>query len=292
MSGEIMCGMCIEAVMLDCISNGRIDLSKAKEVCGESYEAFNEPHFLTELATGVLPEAETLFSKYPSDATVIWSILYHNQYYTFSDDKIKCALDVLHTDLLKEQEVINKTLSMRLTHLFSAMHETPLSAATKIDGIFEKMLLRNDLDLVVSDVELFLSTLCGFFISRTEQHKLETFTHSENGITDEQVNNIFSNCPISIFIAKWFLQRLVPRSIIHDLIPVVESPVPFFCSYYMAWRRHATLWLFHHRDESEFLHLLPNMYIESLFYIKNVIPVPTHISSEIDKRLDTEFLGC
>lgn len=239
-----------------------------------------------------MQDSETIFARHPNSPTIIWSIFNHNQLYTFKKDELKQASDIIETNCSAEQAIIIKSTNMKLPHLFSLLLDTPLIAASEVNGLFEKILLHPNLGLAIEEAESFLKILCGNFISRTEEFKIETFVQSENGITDDQVNDIFCGCPISIYFAKWILERLAPRHIIHDLIPVVESPVPYFSSYYMAWRRHATLWLFHHREESEFLFLLPNMYIESLFYIKKILPIPIKISSAIDKRLDSEVLGC
>lgn len=287
-----MCGMCIEAATLDCIVDGQLQLAMAKDIYGESTNAFLEPHCLTELAVEDVNESDILFSEYSLSAAVIWSIVHNNKFHAFSEAILKNGADILETNVVKEQTAINEVLSITLPSLFSLIRALPVNAALEIDGIFKELRLRDDLDLIVSDAELLLKALCGNFISRIKRFEISTFTHSENGISDEQVDRIFCTCPITIFLAKWILERLAPNHIVHDLIPVVGSPVPFFSSYFMAWRRHATLWLLHNRGEQQFLHLLPNMYIESLLYLKKMVSMSIPISCAIDKRLDSEFPGC
>lgn len=287
-----MCGLCIEAETLGCVVDGQLQLELAKDLFGESSNAFIEQHCLTELARGELEESDILFSEYPLSETIVWSILHHNQFHAFSTAKLKNVSDILESKIPKELTIINEELSVTLPNLFSLMRDLPVNAGGKIDGIFKALRMRDDLDLIVSDAESFLKTLCGNFISLTQRVDIVTFTQSDNGISDEQVDSIFTSCPISIFLAKWLLERLAPNHIVHDLIPVVNSPVPCFDSYVMAWRRHATLWLLHNRSEQQFLHLLPNMYPESLFYLKKMVSMPSQISKAIDKRLVSEFPSC
>ncbi|AMJ76616.1 hypothetical protein AVL57_00270 (plasmid) [Alteromonas stellipolaris] len=287
-----MCGMCIEAATLECIKGGRIQIDLAKTTYGETSDAYLEPHCLAEVAIGSENHISLLLEEHPKSPSIIWAVLNANQKRAFSEIEYEIALDVLTISVLEEPPVIEKSLNKTLPHLLSFLKCFPLQAACDLDGLFENIKARDDLHLVISDAEILISYLCGNYISRYSEFKFDIFTQEVNGVTDDQVNDIFNLCPVSIFLAKWLLERLKPNHIAHELIPIFEAPVPYFTSYYMAWRRHATLWLYQNKSESEFLYLLPVMYVEALFHLKQVTPISERLSNEIDKRVKHEGLGC
>jgi hypothetical protein len=287
-----MCGMCIEAATLECIKGGRIQIDLAKITYGETSDAYLEPHCLAEVAIGSENHISLLFEEHPKSPSIIWAVLNANQKRAFNEIEYEIALDVLTISVLEEPPVIEKSLDKTLPRLLSFLKCFPLQAACDLDGLFENVKARDDLHLVISDAEILISHLCGNYISRYSEFKFDIFTPEVNGVTDDQVNDIFNLCPVSIFLAKWLLERFKPNHIAHELIPIFEAPVPYFTSYYMAWRRHATLWLYQNKSESEFLYLLPVMYVEALFHLKQVTPISERLSNEIDKRVKHEGLGC
>ena len=288
-----MCGMCIEGVLLGCVSHTGVNLEEFYDTCGEeSYAAFIDPHGLTELALGDPQHAEVIFTQYSNSPTLVWYLLHHNQSIALTRPQLKIISDIYHQSLDKELEVITTELKLSLPNFFLLIENLPIASAYDVDGLFKQLLLQPELDLAIAEAEVFLKKLCGNYLALLGQFNVETYTEAENSVTDAAVDSVLTQCPISVFLAKWLLERSQPSNLVHDLIPVIEFPVPFFCSYYMAWRRKATVWLIDNRSEEHFLSLLPNMYIESLYYIKHTMSVSVELQTAIEQRLSKENLGC
>ncbi|MEP4892091.1 MAG: hypothetical protein ABJV04_18875 [Aliiglaciecola sp.] len=285
--------MCIEATLLGCVNNKGVNLEMFLDLIGEeNAPAFLDPHGLTELALGEPQYADKLFTQYTNSPTLVWYLLHHNQSIALTPKQLETISDIYHPSLQKELAVISAELKFSFSNLFLLLETLPIASASEVDGLFKQLLVQPELNLAVAEAETFLKTLCGNYLELLDEYQVEIYTETDNGVTDGAVDSILTQCPITIFLTKWLLERMQPSNLVHDLIPVIEYPVPFFCSYYMAWRRSATVWLFNNRSEAHFLSLLPNMYIESLYYLKNTKPVSVALQTAIEQRVSNEHLGC
>jgi hypothetical protein len=199
---------------------------------------------------------------------------------------------IYHQSLQRELEVITDKLGLSFPNLFLLSETLPIASASEVDGLFKQLHLKPELDQAVAEADEFLKTLCGNYIAILDRTEVDIYTEAENGVTEGVVDSILTECPITVFLAKWLIERTHPTNIIHELIPIIEFPVPSFSSYYMAWRRYATVWLFNNRSEEHVLSLLPNMYVESLYYIKQTMSVSVELQTVIEQRLSNEHLGC